>query len=160
MCSVFKFPPKCGWSAGPSASSSCWMTCEVGMTSKSSWRKSSVVCSSQSRLHHWCWSVHADPKLSIHSTIFRIKDGQRSEMFRVWFIYLDLCKLYHVDVTEWMKADSVHTLYMWKEWRKRKSHLMGFFFFTGENLAFWEAAEELKWGTASSMLAKAESIFK
>lgn len=33
-------------------------------------------------------------------------------------------------------------------------------FFTGENLAFWEAAEELKWGTASSMSAKAESIFK
>uniref|UniRef100_A0A3B3UJB4 Regulator of G protein signaling 9a n=1 Tax=Poecilia latipinna TaxID=48699 RepID=A0A3B3UJB4_9TELE len=32
--------------------------------------------------------------------------------------------------------------------------------FSGENLAFWEAAEELKWGTASSMSAKAESIFK
>ncbi|KAM9779913.1 regulator of G-protein signaling 9a [Neosynchiropus ocellatus] len=32
--------------------------------------------------------------------------------------------------------------------------------FSGENLAFWEAAEELKWGTASSMSSKAESIFK
>ncbi|XP_032444003.1 regulator of G-protein signaling 9a [Xiphophorus hellerii] len=32
--------------------------------------------------------------------------------------------------------------------------------FSGENLAFWEAAEELKWGTASSMSAKAETIFK
>uniref|UniRef100_A0A3Q4GDF2 Regulator of G protein signaling 9a n=1 Tax=Neolamprologus brichardi TaxID=32507 RepID=A0A3Q4GDF2_NEOBR len=32
--------------------------------------------------------------------------------------------------------------------------------FSGENLAFWEAAEELKWGTASSMSTKAESIFK
>ncbi|XP_054891120.1 regulator of G-protein signaling 9a isoform X1 [Poeciliopsis prolifica] len=32
--------------------------------------------------------------------------------------------------------------------------------FSGENLAFWEAAEELKWGTASSMSDKAESIFK
>ncbi|XP_047212003.1 regulator of G-protein signaling 9-like isoform X2 [Girardinichthys multiradiatus] len=32
--------------------------------------------------------------------------------------------------------------------------------FSGENLAFWEAAEELKWGTASSMTAKAETIFK
>ncbi|XP_055366617.1 regulator of G-protein signaling 9a isoform X2 [Betta splendens] len=32
--------------------------------------------------------------------------------------------------------------------------------FSGENLAFWEAAEELKWGTASSMLTKAETIFK
>ncbi|XP_033969531.1 regulator of G-protein signaling 9a [Trematomus bernacchii] len=32
--------------------------------------------------------------------------------------------------------------------------------FSGENLAFWEAAEELKWGTASSMTSKAETIFK
>uniref|UniRef100_A0A3P8W384 Regulator of G protein signaling 9a n=1 Tax=Cynoglossus semilaevis TaxID=244447 RepID=A0A3P8W384_CYNSE len=32
--------------------------------------------------------------------------------------------------------------------------------FSGENLAFWEAAEELKWGTASSMKSKAETIFK
>uniref|UniRef100_A0A674MJV8 Regulator of G protein signaling 9a n=1 Tax=Takifugu rubripes TaxID=31033 RepID=A0A674MJV8_TAKRU len=32
--------------------------------------------------------------------------------------------------------------------------------FSGENLAFWEAAEELKWGTAASMSAKAEIIFK
>uniref|UniRef100_A0A8C4F5M8 Regulator of G protein signaling 9a n=1 Tax=Dicentrarchus labrax TaxID=13489 RepID=A0A8C4F5M8_DICLA len=32
--------------------------------------------------------------------------------------------------------------------------------FSGENLAFWEAAEELKWGTSSSMSAKAETIFK
>uniref|UniRef100_A0A1A8I7Y1 Regulator of G-protein signaling 9a n=1 Tax=Nothobranchius kuhntae TaxID=321403 RepID=A0A1A8I7Y1_NOTKU len=32
--------------------------------------------------------------------------------------------------------------------------------FSGENLAFWEAAEELKWGTASSMSTKAETIFK
>uniref|UniRef100_A0A8C6SEI6 Regulator of G protein signaling 9a n=1 Tax=Neogobius melanostomus TaxID=47308 RepID=A0A8C6SEI6_9GOBI len=32
--------------------------------------------------------------------------------------------------------------------------------FSGENLAFWEAAEELKWGTASSMSSKAETIFK
>ncbi|KTF79498.1 hypothetical protein cypCar_00005903 [Cyprinus carpio] len=31
---------------------------------------------------------------------------------------------------------------------------------TGENLAFWEAAEELKWGTAASMSEKAEHIFK
>lgn len=30
----------------------------------------------------------------------------------------------------------------------------------GENLAFWEAAEELKYGTASSMSTKAETIFK
>uniref|UniRef100_A0A3Q4B4H5 RGS domain-containing protein n=1 Tax=Mola mola TaxID=94237 RepID=A0A3Q4B4H5_MOLML len=32
--------------------------------------------------------------------------------------------------------------------------------FSGENLAFWEAAEELKLGTASSMSTKAETIFK
>uniref|UniRef100_A0A672SS08 Regulator of G-protein signaling 9-like n=1 Tax=Sinocyclocheilus grahami TaxID=75366 RepID=A0A672SS08_SINGR len=32
--------------------------------------------------------------------------------------------------------------------------------FSGENLAFWEAAEELKWGTAASMSEKAEQIFK
>ncbi|XP_061703451.1 regulator of G-protein signaling 9a [Syngnathoides biaculeatus] len=32
--------------------------------------------------------------------------------------------------------------------------------FSGENLAFWEAAEELKWGTAASMSTKAETIFK
>ncbi|KAI4880470.1 hypothetical protein NFI96_002096 [Prochilodus magdalenae] len=32
--------------------------------------------------------------------------------------------------------------------------------FSGENLAFWEAAEELKWGAASSMSVKAETIFK
>ncbi|XP_071370611.1 regulator of G-protein signaling 9-like, partial [Centroberyx affinis] len=32
--------------------------------------------------------------------------------------------------------------------------------FSGENLAFWEAAEEMKWGTASSMSTKAEIIFK
>ncbi|KAJ8345533.1 hypothetical protein SKAU_G00297260 [Synaphobranchus kaupii] len=32
--------------------------------------------------------------------------------------------------------------------------------FSGENLAFWEAAEELKWGTASSMKEKAETIYK
>ncbi|KAM4634853.1 regulator of G-protein signaling 9a [Polymixia lowei] len=32
--------------------------------------------------------------------------------------------------------------------------------FSGENLAFWEAAEEMKWGTASSMSSKAETIFK
>lgn len=30
----------------------------------------------------------------------------------------------------------------------------------GENLAFWEAAEELTYGTASSMSTKAETIFK
>ncbi|XP_057201676.1 regulator of G-protein signaling 9a isoform X2 [Triplophysa rosa] len=32
--------------------------------------------------------------------------------------------------------------------------------FSGENLAFWEAAEEMKWDAASSMSEKAESIFK
>ncbi|KAF5906834.1 regulator of G-protein signaling 9-like, partial [Clarias magur] len=32
--------------------------------------------------------------------------------------------------------------------------------FSGENLAFWEAAEEMKWGAASSMSEKAETIFK
>ncbi|KAG9343719.1 hypothetical protein JZ751_013097 [Albula glossodonta] len=32
--------------------------------------------------------------------------------------------------------------------------------FSGENLAFWEAAEELKWGTAESMKDKAETIYK
>ncbi|XP_069031725.1 regulator of G-protein signaling 9a [Embiotoca jacksoni] len=32
--------------------------------------------------------------------------------------------------------------------------------FSGENLAFWEAAEELKLGSASSMSTKAETIFK
>ncbi|XP_078126647.1 regulator of G-protein signaling 9a [Sander vitreus] len=32
--------------------------------------------------------------------------------------------------------------------------------FSGENLAFWEAAEELKWGTASSITSKSETIFK
>ncbi|TKS92306.1 Regulator of G-protein signaling 9 [Collichthys lucidus] len=32
--------------------------------------------------------------------------------------------------------------------------------FSGENLAFWEAAEELKWGTSSSMSTKAATIFK
>ncbi|XP_035253606.1 regulator of G-protein signaling 9a isoform X2 [Anguilla anguilla] len=32
--------------------------------------------------------------------------------------------------------------------------------FSGENLAFWEAAEEMKWGTADSMKEKAESIYK
>ncbi|XP_030645776.1 regulator of G-protein signaling 9a isoform X2 [Chanos chanos] len=32
--------------------------------------------------------------------------------------------------------------------------------FSGENLAFWEAAEEMKWGTAASMSEKAENIFK
>uniref|UniRef100_A0A8C9ZYZ5 Regulator of G protein signaling 9a n=1 Tax=Sander lucioperca TaxID=283035 RepID=A0A8C9ZYZ5_SANLU len=32
--------------------------------------------------------------------------------------------------------------------------------FSGENLAFWEAAEELKWGTASSITSKAETVFK
>ncbi|XP_075888623.1 regulator of G-protein signaling 9a [Nelusetta ayraudi] len=32
--------------------------------------------------------------------------------------------------------------------------------FSGENLAFWEAAEELTYGTASSMSTKAETIFK
>ncbi|XP_061080708.1 regulator of G-protein signaling 9a [Conger conger] len=32
--------------------------------------------------------------------------------------------------------------------------------FSGENLAFWEAAEELKWGTAASMKQKAEEVYK
>ncbi|XP_055048705.2 regulator of G-protein signaling 9a [Misgurnus anguillicaudatus] len=32
--------------------------------------------------------------------------------------------------------------------------------FSGENMAFWEAAEEMKWGAASSMSEKAESTFK
>ncbi|XP_017570980.1 regulator of G-protein signaling 9a [Pygocentrus nattereri] len=32
--------------------------------------------------------------------------------------------------------------------------------FSGENLAFWEAAEEMKWGTASSISEKAQTIFK
>ncbi|XP_056143623.1 regulator of G-protein signaling 9a [Lampris incognitus] len=32
--------------------------------------------------------------------------------------------------------------------------------FSGENLAFWEAAEEMKWGAASAMSTKAEAIFK
>ncbi|KAJ8389154.1 hypothetical protein AAFF_G00123600 [Aldrovandia affinis] len=32
--------------------------------------------------------------------------------------------------------------------------------FSGENLAFWEAAEELKWGTAESMKEKAQTIYK
>ncbi|XP_062293970.1 regulator of G-protein signaling 9a [Scomber scombrus] len=32
--------------------------------------------------------------------------------------------------------------------------------FSGENLAFWEAAEELKLGSSSSMTSKAETIFK
>ncbi|TRY93219.1 hypothetical protein DNTS_014360 [Danionella cerebrum] len=32
--------------------------------------------------------------------------------------------------------------------------------FSGENLAFWEAAEELKWGAAASMSEKASQIFK
>lgn len=33
-------------------------------------------------------------------------------------------------------------------------------FTAGENLAFWEAAEELRWGTAASMSEKAEQVFK
>ncbi|XP_062874548.1 regulator of G-protein signaling 9a [Trichomycterus rosablanca] len=32
--------------------------------------------------------------------------------------------------------------------------------FSGENLAFWEAAEEMKWGAAASMSEKAETTFK
>ncbi|CAL8306186.1 unnamed protein product [Merluccius merluccius] len=32
--------------------------------------------------------------------------------------------------------------------------------FSGENLAFWEAAEEMKWGAASTMSTKAAAIFK
>uniref|UniRef100_A0AAY4CKD4 Regulator of G-protein signaling 9 n=1 Tax=Denticeps clupeoides TaxID=299321 RepID=A0AAY4CKD4_9TELE len=32
--------------------------------------------------------------------------------------------------------------------------------FSGENLAFWEAAEEMKWGAADSMKEKAETTFK
>ncbi|TSK87484.1 Regulator of G-protein signaling 9 [Bagarius yarrelli] len=32
--------------------------------------------------------------------------------------------------------------------------------FSGENLAFWEAAEEMKWGAAASMSEQAETIFK
>lgn len=32
--------------------------------------------------------------------------------------------------------------------------------FSGENLAFWEAAEEMKWGAASTMSTKAAVIFK
>ncbi|XP_076852617.1 regulator of G-protein signaling 9a isoform X4 [Brachyhypopomus gauderio] len=32
--------------------------------------------------------------------------------------------------------------------------------FSGENLAFWEAAEELKWGAASAISEKAETVFK
>uniref|UniRef100_A0A8B9HA60 Regulator of G protein signaling 9a n=1 Tax=Astyanax mexicanus TaxID=7994 RepID=A0A8B9HA60_ASTMX len=32
--------------------------------------------------------------------------------------------------------------------------------FSGENLAFWEAAEEMKWGAASSINEQAQTIFK
>ncbi|KAG7222268.1 hypothetical protein INR49_027272 [Caranx melampygus] len=32
--------------------------------------------------------------------------------------------------------------------------------FSGENLAFWEACEDLKWGTAATMREKAEQIYK
>ncbi|KAF4092310.1 hypothetical protein AMELA_G00019340 [Ameiurus melas] len=32
--------------------------------------------------------------------------------------------------------------------------------FSGENLAFWEAAEEMKWGAAATMSEKAETTFK
>ncbi|XP_066499070.1 regulator of G-protein signaling 9a isoform X3 [Hoplias malabaricus] len=32
--------------------------------------------------------------------------------------------------------------------------------FSGENLAFWEAAEEMKWGAASSISEKSQTIFK
>lgn len=35
-----------------------------------------------------------------------------------------------------------------------------FIFTAGENLAFWEAAEELRWGTGASMSEKAEQVFK
>lgn len=38
-----KSPPKCAWSAGPSAFSSCWATCGAETTSRSSSRKSSAV---------------------------------------------------------------------------------------------------------------------
>lgn len=32
--------------------------------------------------------------------------------------------------------------------------------FSGENLAFWESCEDLKWGTAATMKEKAEQIYK
>ncbi|XP_063071011.1 regulator of G-protein signaling 9a [Engraulis encrasicolus] len=32
--------------------------------------------------------------------------------------------------------------------------------FSGENLAFWEAAEEMKWGSAASMADQSQAIFK
>lgn len=31
---------------------------------------------------------------------------------------------------------------------------------SGENLAFWESCEDLKWGTAATMREKAEQIYK
>lgn len=38
--------------------------------------------------------------------------------------------------------------------------MIDFWIFAGENLAFWEAAEEMKWGAAASMSEKAETTFK
>uniref|UniRef100_A0AAQ4RU22 Regulator of G protein signaling 9a n=1 Tax=Gasterosteus aculeatus aculeatus TaxID=481459 RepID=A0AAQ4RU22_GASAC len=47
-------------------------------------------------------------------------------------------------------------VFLKKEFSGMPPHLMRHL----SNLAFWEAAEELKWGTASSMTSKAETIFK
>ncbi len=44
LCPELKSPQRCELSAGPSAFSSCWATCEVETTSRSSSRKSSAVC--------------------------------------------------------------------------------------------------------------------
>lgn len=40
------------------------------------------------------------------------------------------------------------------------SFLLFSILFLGENLAFWEGCEDLKWGTAATMREKAEQIYK
>lgn len=55
----------------------------------------------------------------------------------------------------------IRAAYYFEVW---KSHLPCLFFLLravlGENLAFWESCEDLKWGTAATMREKAEQIYK
>lgn len=51
-------------------------------------------------------------------------------------------------------------MFIFQPLERTMKSMMTVFSVSGENLAFWESCEDLKWGAAATMREKAEQIYK
>lgn len=99
----------------------------------------SVKTPTKMRVERWSFGFYEllkDPRGRADFRLFLKKEfsGVYGDSDR-WFWTMDLC-------FKWPRIDLL------------------ILYFAGENLAFWEAAEEMKWGAAATISEKAETTFK